>query len=59
MRRNEERGTKMYTKDTIVRRPSLGWFERRRYFRRLFEHERFRALKTEETPKLPPPGEKD
>jgi hypothetical protein len=37
----------MYTKDTIVRRPFLGWVERRRYFRRLFEQARRGALKDE------------
>lgn len=49
----------MYTKDTTVRRPPLGWFERRRYFRRLLEQARLRALKTGETAKMPPLGEKD
>lgn len=48
----------MYTKHTIVRRPPLGWLERRRYFRRLFE-QRPKALTTEERPKLPPPDEPD
>lgn len=49
----------MYAKNTIARRRSSGWADRRRYYRRLFEQVRLKALKEEETQKAAPVGEKD
>lgn len=49
----------MYAKNTIGKRRSSGWADRRRYYRRLFEQARPKALKDEETPKAAPVDEKD
>jgi len=49
----------MYAKNTIARRRSSGWADRRRYYRRLFEQARPKALKDEEALKAAAVGEKD
>jgi hypothetical protein len=49
----------MYGKNTIARRRSSGWADRRRYYRRLFEQARPKALKDEEAPKAAPASERD
>lgn len=49
----------MYAKNTIARRRSSGWADRRRYYRHLFEQARPKALKDEEAQKAAPVSEKD
>ena len=49
----------MYAKNTIARRRSSGWADRRRYYRHLFELARPRPLKNEEAQKAAPISEKD
>jgi hypothetical protein len=48
----------MYAKNTIAKRRSSGWADRRRYYRHLFEQVRPKALKEEETEKAAPVSEK-
>jgi hypothetical protein len=48
----------MYEKKIIAKRRPPGWTERRRYFRRLFELARTKALRDEEIRKLVPVSEK-
>jgi hypothetical protein len=50
----------MYARNTIARRRSPGWADRRRYYRRLFELSRQKALKDQEVQESVPPAiEKD
>jgi hypothetical protein len=49
----------MYSKNTIGKRRPSGWTDRRRYYRRLLEQARPKALKDEEAQKAAPVDEKD
>jgi hypothetical protein len=49
----------MYARNTIAKRRTPGWADRRRYFRHLFEQARPKALKDEEAPKADTVSEKD
>ncbi len=49
----------MYARNTIGKRRAPGWTERRRYFRRLIELARTKALKDEEAQKPESATEKD
>lgn len=49
----------MYARNTIARRRAPGFAERRRYFRRLIELSRPKALKDEEAQKAELATEKD
>ena len=49
----------MYARNTIAKRRTPGWADRRRYYRHLFELARPKALKDEEARKAEPVSEKD
>src|SRR3989304_1263599 len=49
----------MYAKNTIAKRRTSGWADRRRYYRRLFALARPEALKDEGAQKAAPVSEKD
>jgi hypothetical protein len=49
----------MYAKNTLARRRSSGWADRRRYYRHLFERARPKAIKRQEAQKAAPVSEKD
>ena len=50
----------MYARNTIAKRRSPGWADRRRYYRHLFELSRPKELKDEDAPKgVEPVLEKD
>ena len=49
----------MYAKNTIAKRRSSGWVDRRRYYRHLFELARPKPLEDDEAQKAAPISEKD